>query len=398
MTLQHVNAKTSELLKRFADDLVVVNNINDFPKAIGGIILLEKNRSYLIASPVSTANRFTLNETNVITSVNPFVDVLTFTGTGAMFTGINANPIFNFAGLNCPTGTMLVCEDTVGGGGTNFVRIFNSFLQSCFQIADITSMRGITIDGFQVNDILVQGVRWFGTNWGEQSARDMRIILSFGTAFDFGTAVFTSLSFENYTISTSTGSGVGMSGATGSANMVADSIARVRGYTFRGSGTDLSGIDNSDIRWEFQDCNTIVNSVKAANTSLGTTSTTSALQNVFSSIGTTSWTSTVAERFTTSTAGVITYIGEGDGRFALVAKTTQQSGGGGQIGTASRIAVKGTTLAESESITESNRATATAPSALFLLSTNDTIEIFVANLDNNDGVTVAAASLFIIGQ
>lgn len=381
-------------------DTVVINRLDDFPAPINDRIFLEDSVNYHIGTSITSPFPFTLEGANFISSVNPLSAVLTYTGTGNMFTGANVSPTFFNMGLSCALAKLISIEDTVGGLGTNVFRILNSFLAICDTIADMTSLRSLIVDGFQVNQASNGGFTFLGTNWDGPSIQDCAIRLLDGNCYDFNSVVFTSCALRDFRIDTrDSPNAVGITGASSSGNMVAGAMGAIDAYTFLGTGTDTTFITPSDVRWGFNETANIdsdtSDSTRAIDLNLGTPQSVAASQGVFTAIGSTTWVSNVNERFTFTTGGVATYIGEKKNKFLMIGTTVQLTAGAGFVLTASSIAVNGTMLSLSESSTASNRGQATTPIAIRELSPGDTVEIFVVNVDNNDGIQVERASLTI---
>ena len=68
---------------------VIVNDINDFPAAVAGVITLQDNTEYAIRNDITTANRFVLGNNTVIDGSDNLVINLTYSGVGIMFTSLN---------------------------------------------------------------------------------------------------------------------------------------------------------------------------------------------------------------------------------------------------------------------------------------------------------------------
>ena len=77
-----------------AENEVVINGLADLPAPSGGVIQLEDNLIYVFAVSITTSDRFQLGANNVITSNNTLFPLLTYTGTGNMFTGVDVNVTF----------------------------------------------------------------------------------------------------------------------------------------------------------------------------------------------------------------------------------------------------------------------------------------------------------------
>lgn len=380
-------------------DRVVINKLDDFPPPVGGVIFLEDSINYLLGADVTSPFPFSLSGANFISSVNPLGVRLTYTGTGTMFSGSDVSPTFFNFGFSCSSAKAIDIQDTGGNLGSNVLRISNCLLSECDTIADMTSLRRLIVDDFQVNQAANGGFRFFGSDWDGPSIRNCAVRLLDGCCYDFGSVLFRSCALRDFRVDTTDSpNAVGITGASASGNMVSGAMGAIDAYTFLGSGTDVTVISPSDIRWGFNETanidSTTLDGAKTNDLTLGTPQLVTVSQGVFASIGSTSWTSNLSERFTFTTGGVATYIGEQDARFLIIGKTTQLTGGSGFALTASRISINGTSLAESESCVESNRPTTTTPIVLKQLSNGDTVEIVVANIDDDD-VQVDSASLII---
>jgi hypothetical protein len=89
-----------------------------------------------------------------------------------------------------------------------------------------------------------------------------------------------------------------------------------------------------------------------------------------------------------STAGVITYDSEKDACFVITFTATVEKVGGGTDVIAMRIAKGGTSEAKSQSQTQSTDPTAVVSQAILNLSSTDTIEAMVANIDSTADINV----------
>ena len=73
------------------DNVVIINAEADFPAQDSTTITLAASTQYFIAKPFTTAKRFIVSEGSTINSINQFVVMVTYTGTGNMFTSAGVN-------------------------------------------------------------------------------------------------------------------------------------------------------------------------------------------------------------------------------------------------------------------------------------------------------------------
>ena len=195
-----------------------------------------------------------------------------------------------------------------------------------------------------------------------------------------------------------------LSGAASSANLKANGRALVRGSIFNGTGTALSGITTQDLQWQFEgnvfvggaNSNTMIDADAYLLPASPPFVITGIVQGTYIAIGGTEWASGIGNRFTISTAGLITYIGLETVDVTVLGTTTLTTAGASDL-TCSKWALNGTVIDKSVGCTENSSATQVTSQLLVELVTNDTLQLFVANEDGtsnieitNSNVTVAA--------
>ena len=121
----------------------------------------------------------------------------------------------------------------------------------------------------------------------------------------------------------------------------------------------------------------------------------------FEEIAGTNWLSTVQDRFTTSTAGVVTYNGERDVELKISGFVTVSKSGGGadelEIRFAKNWVALDAGLVQSGGTTEAAAPTSVPLEALIDITTGDTIRMIVANNGSTANVVVDKASFVIVG-
>jgi hypothetical protein len=176
----------------------------------------------------------------------------------------------------------------------------------------------------------------------------------------------------------------------------------VEGNIFNGLGTALSGITTEDLQWNFQGNafvdGTTSNTRNDADSFLtGTTTVTIGSIGVYVAVGGANWDSSISERFTTSTAGLFTYIGLGNLEIEIIASSTVEKVGGGADKICSKIAINGTVQDRSIGCTENATPTGVISLGFFNVSTGDTIQLFVGNEDSTANVVVSESNILIKG-
>lgn len=386
-------AASGEWAGPMGNSVVVVNSESDFPAAAGGVITLAANTTYVLGAAISTTNRFVVSDNTAVTG-DIFHNTLTYTGTGVMFTGSDASFHIYNCRLSCDTGTVFDITDTVGN--VKFYLCENVIVEQCAKWGNYDDMRLTQIRNSSCSDA-DQGITLSGTNGLILAISEFGLVSTNVTfvGIDLQTSITNTIEFTNLVLQAPSG-GVGIKGAANSANVPSGLIATVTDCSFNSTITPLNGIANSDIRWEFRGNAGIGDSTKAVDTYLTTQETvTISTAGVFVAIGGTNWQNDVASRFTTSTAGVATYEAEVDDCFMAQGHATVSKVGGGADQLELRIAVNGTTLAKSGSVTENASPTTVSVQALQGLSENDTVQLYVANLDSTSNVVVDVASLTV---
>lgn len=281
---------------------IIVNDINDFPAAVAGVITLADDTEYAIRNSISTANRFVLGNNCVLSGSDNIVVNLAYTGTGNMFTSLNKSWTLKNLTLTCSSGALMDFDGT----GAEILQVL-----SCNVVADtlgtINDFKGIHFDDLQFN-VTTDGFTFGGTN-GVILFESILGEIAAGTLLDLGAATFDGFSVID-AFFTLNGASVFLSGAASSANMNAGRLATVHNCRFFGTGTVLSTITIFDKRWSFLANDAIADSHDDCYmTQVGnaTATTISALSTPVKLAGV--WTEEHASHFTTDATGKMTYDG-----------------------------------------------------------------------------------------
>lgn len=361
---------------------VIVNDITDFPAAVGGIITLDDNTNYIIAAAITTADRFVVGINNAITANNTFQPLLTYTGTGTMFTGVDVNFSITQLALNCPNGDLFDFSSPTSATG-NIISLFAISALNCKRIATVNDLSVFEIlrSAFlnATDGVLVSGT----TNWSVFSYSTVESTSTSATfiGIDFGTSVHRNINLLNPILRAPAGA-IGIKGAAASANLAANQLGVVKDGEFSGGLTPLSVIAISDVRWVFESNaglqDTEVDGLMGFN---GNTA-----ETVISTIDTpvkvnAVWTIETQSKFTLTTDGKATYNGERDISIPVDISLSLQAASGGSINLTFYLALNGTIIANSgiqHPVSSSNPEALSLPWQL-VLSKDDFLEVFVEN-------------------
>ena len=292
---------------------VIVSDITDFPDPVGGVITLEDDTNYILVQPITTSNRFVCGANGTITANNPFSPFFTYTGSDTFFTGTEVNFAFRLVALNCPNATLFDFSSPLSAStiGMDTVTVI-----SCDTVGFIDDLRSFNVTNvgvFSANQgLVVAGT----TNWSVFSATKLRIESSNATfvGIDFATSLHQAVELPDLILRAPVGA-VGISGLSSSGNMVTGDIATVNNGEFSGGITPLSGITNSDVRWDFSGNSGIADSrtdsiIGLVDNSLATNITSSSTDGSNAVKVNGVWTDEGSSRFSADSTGRITYIGE----------------------------------------------------------------------------------------
>jgi hypothetical protein len=372
-----------------ATKAIIVNSIDDFPDPVSGVITLDADTAYVISNDITTANRFVLQNNTAVVGYSALVGKLEYTGTGTMFTAVDAN----IAALNlryaCPAGKAWDVSDTVGG-----VVIFdltNSQCQECDTFGDFDDLFAINFSNSNCLDVNTDGIVFTGSNWSLISL-DRFAFITANTSFvgfDLGTCVSSAIELNDLFIVGPSGA-IALTGAANSANISAGGLGTLTNSNFDGGITPVTVIDfNSDIRWESTGNDDIADSTEDALMSIQGNVT----QTIITVAGTPVkmvgvWTDEGSSRFTTDVTGRMTYNGERDSKLPIDITVSVEPASGTNINLAAYIAVNGSVVSATKKVAS---ASSGSPASITMIwqrtfSENDYVEVWLANEDNTTNV------------
>lgn len=289
-----------------ASNVVIVNEMADFPTAVSGVITLSDDTAYLVSAQLTTANRFVYGQNSVIYGPDSTVSSLTYTGVDTMFTSTSENAKLFSITVDCPNGQLLDISSTSGGGIWQMLGIT---VVSCDTIGTLGDIMASQFTSVGFYDVKSGGLVFTGTIGFFIGDRGL-YHLNGGTLFDLGTATFT------FGWSLISGLVIGAAGTTfitglvDSGNIPVGSLGTIFNFRVSTLGAILNNIATNDSRWEFAGNNNIQESRTTLLATHGGATITIGAINTPVIIGTT-WTEQEASRFTTTAGGRFTYTGVG---------------------------------------------------------------------------------------
>lgn len=402
-----LNAMLDELFTTVnAAGIVFINQLSDFPVQDATTITLEAGKFYWLTAPITTSKRFDVQNNATLTAGSQSSSaLLTYTGTGAMFTLVDSSFTLTRMRYDHPNGRGFDVTDNAPG--VNFVFLEQIFGLSGTSIGTFHNLGAFVLDRSTI--IAVEGMSFSGASFGIFAASLTAIVTSSATTacIDLDGAICNTLKLSDLILNYATG-GFGISGLTNSGNLPVGRLAMVTNCEFSDDLTPLENITTSDVRWEFIGNASLPDSVNEADVYLTggaetiTTGSAGDWQEIgVPSAGGVSWSSDIASRFTVGTDGVITYIGERD-LFVRVSgrATIEKVGGGSNIlevrlaknwdGTASDSGIE-----KSRAQTENTAATTVPIGALINFSTGDDVRVIFSNTDGSSNIIANVSAMEI---
>lgn len=357
---------------------VIVNTIDDFPSPTDGVIELESGVDYFLGNSVSTSNRFVINGSSVIRGGASQINTLIYTGSEAMFTGVNPNFRIDRVTVDCPNGTLFNMSSTVSAA---IFQMIDTNVQSCQNIGVLDGAFIARFKAVAWENIINNGVVCTGTN--SNLLFDTNIIfLNAGVFLDFNDAVYSSVNINGVVVQDSAPGTTFISGAANSANILSGGFGVVVNCRVFGSATPLSGITSNDVRWEFSLNDGISNTRKIALTSLSGNALTTTIPSSNTPVKANGvWVCQDESYFSCDSTGRITYTGEKNAIESITVSFSLLGASGGDKQASALIAVNGIAIPETAVQVTMNGSKAGAGTCIWEkeFSNGDYIELFVEN-------------------
>lgn len=382
-------------------EFVFVNSKTDFPSAVSGVITLADNVTYFITKTIDlTGDRLVGGQNTTILGGSSENCFLISTGLSASTALISSNWSLPMRNLTITHGTalnldatgnstaaldwfgvnFLNCNSSGGGLGVGTIKSYSNFIMSdCALLNSSGMVFDGTIDTVGMVNCLLSGIAASTTVSFPSTltiTRRIRIIYSSFVAFGGATAINldanASLPVESYILDT---------------------------VNFSGGATYTGGVTYTDNKAFFSNCKGIVNSSAIGqmyfNNSLNANSI--GTQNIFEKISGTTTASSINQKFS-HTSNRLTYTGGLARSFKITASSSAASQTTNVILILIRVAKNGVTIAESEAqstTSAAGRYESFFSQCIVEMTTNDYIELWVANGTNANGIAVSEMNLII---
>ena len=384
-----VNANETELFGA-TTNTILVKSAADLPVASGGTHTLLADTVYQPQGVIDLGgNTLTLQSGTVLQGRSPSVDGFSTTAATALFTGISIR--LKDLSATCPNGPIFNKVDDA----TQPIIMMDI---NCFDFGSFGTIGASSGGLLQLCQFVGAGTGiTFTGNTGNFGIQTCLFAGYTGTCIDLSTFVFNILTIDTVVFSGAVAS-TAISGLAASGNLTARGVIDL--CSFNGSGAALSGIDPQDTKWNFSNNFGVPRSRNAADTFLLTTETvTIGTTSQFEEVAGTSFASAILDRFTSTTAGVLTYVGIEDIEVKVSGFATVQKVGGGSDVLVARFAKNWVSpssgIAQSGGQTENNNPTSIPLEALVSLVTGDTLRMIVANNSSTANIEVDLASIVV---
>lgn len=373
-------------------DTIVINVEADFPIQDSTTITLTPGITYKIGASFSTGKRLISSSSTqgvVFTANNLFGSVVTYTGTGDMFTITNAN--FTIKEITLDSQNANQTFNHTGAGNTfnaREVTVLNSPKWGTFDVAGTFHRDCAAIN---VDD----GISLVGSTWVIFNISGLSFISTQATfkLVDFGTTIIPNIEIINANAAGPAGS-TALDGLASNGNVPANNLAMVQNCNFSGVTNALVGITPDDFRWSFEANAGIRDSRPDARVSLigNVTATVIAAVNTPVKVAGT-WVIRDQSHFTGDTTGRITYIGERDFTGPIDIPIDAMMASGGAKDVTAYAVINGTIDGNTPRLRltpSSSQADSVTLVSQRTFTTNDFVEVFVEN--NTDAVNITVTN------
>lgn len=377
-----------------SDPVVFIAQESDFPVQDATKITLEAGKIYQYTASFTTAKYFDVKDGAKITAFNFFAPVLTYSGTGSMFVGIDASFSIRECRIDHPNSQGFSFTDTVGG-------------QFLFLMDTVRILSGTKFGTFNnLQTVLVNSSSAIDLDQGSTFTGSANIITSFNkffigstsaafVGFDLGTAVSQNFEFTDVIAIGGVGS-VGIKGSASSANVPSNVVATVSKCNFSGVTAPLDTITIDDIRWSFTSNSTIADTMQDAMVSMSSNATATVIGTISTPV-LAAGTFAVDRQsfFTCTTGGRVTYNGEKPIITPVDISVSLDPSSGANRDLKVYLAKNGTVIVNSGKSVRVDTGNPLNVSVIWQLSLvqNDYLEIFVENNTNTTNIVVVDAVL-----
>ena len=359
----------------------------DFPTPSGGVITLADDTDYLLLQDISTSNRFKLGMPSVMRAADSSIVSLTYTGSGTMLTGVDADFKLTKLTVNCPSGTLF---DITGG----VAQMIDMTVGECDEIGNFANIGAGQINNVAWSDIKTNGMTFTG-NMNEFILLINLVTLNGGTFIDLGASTVTGFNIGGCFSALAAGTTF-LDGAASSANINSGGLGALSNNRFVGAGSALATITADDARWNFQLNDDITDTRPDCLLSMQSNATETAIAVAGTPVlvaGT--WVVGRASQMTGTAAGRATYDGEKATALPITASLTVAPVTGASVSISVEIAVDGTAVPNSKRTATASAVTSASITVPWQESMENAqfVEAFVTNEDSTVNILVSSAVL-----
>lgn len=382
-----------------ATNTIIVNNITDLPTPASGVITLSADTTYLFSSDVDIGNNELLlsGNTSVVGS-GLFNTGINTTKTGNVFTVENSssNTVENMT-ITAPNATIIEAVSTTAQLG--FISFSGVVIESCNRIGEFTDLGSVVFDRVVIYQITTGGFRFYG-DLDLFEIKNSFVDSWTGDLIDLGSAVFTFASIDGFSVVSTNPANKLLKGLSGSGNIRTGGKGYVAGTGVYGAFTQSSTIIPSDVRWNFEGGAGLQKSRNIANMTMPTNATATVISTITTPVAVAGvFSAAEQQRFTISTSGKITYIGEPDIVAQVQLNFAAQKQVSGECRYTFYIYKNGVKIpgAASSIILDDTVELSVSIITISNLSKNDYLELYVENNENTDDVLVFSVQSIVSG-
>jgi len=372
---------------------VVVSTIADFPDAVGGVITLAANISYRQVKDITTSNRFVFSDNSSLQGDSEVNTSLTYTGTGNMFTWVNANVHIEHITIKTPNGTVFSGLNTTDSTFKFDCDVVDFDCKNLGAIAKTKQIRLTRCD----YDVATQGFTFSG-DMGYMLITNGFSDIAAGTLFNLVTSTSDGITFDNMVTRGASGAKF-LDGAANSANINSGGVGVLNNCHVKGPSLLGSNINVNNARFEFQGNDEVANTRPDGLLTLIGNSTATTIAGAGTAVlvaGT--WEVDTVSQSVGTTAGRYQYKGSKNAKLPIMVDLTVTPVSGAAIAMSAYIAINGSIVARSR------RAAPLASGGLIQVislpwqinaETDDYVEVFVANDSSTVNLLVSSAVMRI---
>lgn len=368
---------------------VLVSEKEDFPAAVSGVITLDDDTQYFLVDDVSVGlDRFQIGAGSVITGSDSGLISLTYTNTGAMFTGVGNSLKLEKIATICTSGSLF----NIDGAGSGILQLLDMTIASAKDLGTASNLRGGQITNTAFGSVTTTGLAFAGSN-GNFLVSDLIGGIDAGIMLDLGSSTFQSFSMSNSFPIIPAGATM-LKGLANGANIDTGGFGTVVNVIQEGDGVPLDTIENDDTKWQFNLNNKIPDTRADCLLYITTPSTTTAhatpgtpvlLNGVFAE-------GSPSSKFTVDAAGKMTFTGIKSFKLPITVSYSQEPSSGTNKTLSLYVAINGVVDLNSKrtSQRDSGSPGSTTISWQYVFQPNDFLEIFVSN--DTDSVNILTNS------